>query len=345
MKLLISSLLLGISLFAQDNLPKESYYPHPFAQEKPLVEGYCAPARVDVRGSWDLFLWGNFLYWQPSEDGLEFAFGEDNRETPPSQTLISPHASFHPGFQAGVGVNGNRDGWDFRTWYTWFRCTDHETQRMPANATLQPLWFDSLDDASKVSSKWKISLQEIDAQIGREFYAGKAFTLRPSFAVTAIWFLQRYNITADIISLGVPKRSFNRARNWALGPKFGIDAGWHLGHGLNIFMNSAIALFYSKYNIRLRSQTLTTVNDQILLQMRKKIAFVRPYFEIISGLQYGFYFSNDGYHLSFYASYDFRLFWNQNVMRQLLDSVENLLYTDYGNLTLQGGTAGFRFDF
>ncbi len=341
--LLLLSIMLHLS--GQENLPKESYYPHPFSQNKPMIEGYTAPAKVDVRGSWDIFLFGNFLYWQPNEEGLEYAFGQKNTTDPVTQTLISPHASFHPGFQTGFGVNGNRDGWDFKAWYTWFHFTDRDTQRTPANAILQPLWFDSLENASKVRSKWKLTLQEVDAQIGRESHLGRFLSLRPSFAVTAIWFLQRYNIQADIINLGVEKNSYNRARNWALGPKIGIDSRWMLGSGFDIFVNSAAALLYSKYTIRLRSETLTTVDDQFLLQLRKRVAFIRPYFEICSGFQYGFYFSNDGFHLAFYASYDFRIFWNQNVMRQLLDSVENVIHTGYGDLTFQGATAGFRFDF
>ncbi len=41
-----------------------------------MQSGYNAPARIDVRGSWDVFASASFIFWQLSQDNMEVAFAD-----------------------------------------------------------------------------------------------------------------------------------------------------------------------------------------------------------------------------------------------------------------------------
>ncbi len=64
------------------------------------------------------------------------------------------------------------------------------------------------------------------------------------------------------------------------------------------------------------------------------------------GIGWGRYFNCRNYHLDFLLTYDFQIFWNQNMMRQLVDNIASGgVSTSANNLYLQGLTARAQFDF
>lgn len=338
-------LLLALAIVANANLPKEEYLYQPASEKKPVIDGYNAPARIDVHGSCDIFLWGNFLYWHASEEGLEYGSAEELSFTPNRQTLLSPKFKYKPGFQVGIGFAG-RDDWDLKFWYTWYRNNVRTTNQTPDGDRMQPFWFDTTANASFMRSRWKLSLQMLDAEIGREYFAGKNLSFRPSFAVTSMWMLQRFRVVTEIIALANErKQSLNKARSWGIGPKLGIATKWMLGRHLDIFAKGYAASIYTKYKIKHESQDLSTSGSDFTSTLRKKISWLRPYLDLSTGIDFGFYFSDYRFHLSFYAAYEFQLFWNQNVMRQLFDETQTRHHHAYGDLFLHGATTGLRFDF
>ena len=36
-----------------------------------MIPAYNATARIDVRGSWDIYTTGSYIFWQPREENLE----------------------------------------------------------------------------------------------------------------------------------------------------------------------------------------------------------------------------------------------------------------------------------
>src|SRR5689334_20656896 len=71
---LTASLLTAATLFAkQDNTkcnPPKLEQGHE-ASTRQLMNGYSAPARIEVRGTWDVYATGSFLYWQASQENME----------------------------------------------------------------------------------------------------------------------------------------------------------------------------------------------------------------------------------------------------------------------------------
>lgn len=63
------------------------------------------------------------------------------------------------------------------------------------------------------------------------------------------------------------------------------------------------------------------------------------------GLGWGSYFDCRNYHFDLLATYDFQIFWNQNMMRQLVDEFQGTTSASAHNLYLQGLTVKAEFDF
>jgi hypothetical protein len=328
------------SLFGQENYDRSVYFHEPISEKKPLMEGYNAPARIDVQGSWDIFFFGNFLYWQAREEGLEFCTVVDNQNASPPTVLVTPNFKYKPGFQAGIGYQSKHDHWDLKAFYTWYQSTTKKTVS-GNDYTINPKWTPDNTQSSTIQGRWRLSLQMIDVQWGRDFYVGHSLSLRPFIGPSVMWLLQKFQMRSTTIS-DESLDSLNRSRHWGLGPKGGWDMRWQLGYNFDIFIQTALAIYYSKYKVTNRVQESP---DAAFTLLRRTVAYLRPNLDIGTGFQWGFYFSNYRFHWGFYALYDFKMFWNQNIMRQNLDTTLNQFNTDYGDLTFQGLTAGTRFDF
>lgn len=124
--------------FAQTNevkssIPATSGRGHEMSKEL-MMPIYNAPARIDVRSSWDLYVTGRFLYWQAREENLEIGLISRNDPEGISVTADTPFTTFYvnnmnvanqrftyrPGFKIGLGANLDNDNWDAYTEYTWF---------------------------------------------------------------------------------------------------------------------------------------------------------------------------------------------------------------------------------
>ena len=113
----VASMLAATALFGQDSgkdkdkcRPHKSYEQSSEMAQAQMMPGYNAPARIDVRGSWDVYVTGSYIFWQPTQDGMEVGFSSDAAEaTALSGTLIQAGDSYKSGFKVGLGMNfGNQ---------------------------------------------------------------------------------------------------------------------------------------------------------------------------------------------------------------------------------------------
>jgi hypothetical protein len=148
---MVASLLAAtLAVTAQDttkNRPAKSYEQGHEVQKNQLMPAYNAPAAIDVRGSWDVYVTGSFLYWQAREDNLDLGIVSNGFPVidlggpfMPNTLVVTPaqlaaaqttgyvaNANFNwgPGFKVALGVNLDYDTWDAYAEYTWFHKTSH----------------------------------------------------------------------------------------------------------------------------------------------------------------------------------------------------------------------------
>lgn len=364
-------------------VPKRGKKPVACTQEQgePLTcyqAAYSAPASINVNNSGLAFFADvAFTYWYAGEEGMKIAsngVGSDgiyyfamNTET------LTQSFDYKPGFKVGFGFIGDHE-WVYRADYTWFRGTNSfvsntrdgtvPTAGTVAASTGTNLWV--VDDwflegtasgqalsGPKVSSRWKLALDLIDATAGRPFYQAKSLIVSPFAGLRAA--LIRQSMTVELTELSdlfaeipaQPIESRNHSNSWAIGPRVGCNGEYLLGCGFRFEGDFAGSLLYTKYTSIKHSEDSASLgfNPGPYKFSMDNYSALRPCAELGLGLGWGTYSSNNGYHFDISASYDFMIFWSQNMMRKLLDDTLTGTSPSAADLFLHGLTLNGRFDF
>jgi hypothetical protein len=361
---LIFSLIISEIVFAQYSstpsaAPIRTYDQGHAIRGNQMIGAYNAPARIDVRGSWDFFLSGTFIYWQAREEGLELAFATELSpamgDFPVKGKTVNTRFCYNPGFKIGGGIHFRNDDWGLFFQYTWLDMTTRTKRGSPEGGFLIPFWFSGQNAAiangicTQIKSKWHVDLDLFDAELTRPYYIGKALIFRPHIGGRGGWIDQRYNLTGVFTGNGLNDSvlSFydrNSSKMWMAGPRAGLDTSWLLGYGFRFFGDTSAALLYTRYRLTIKEDPITLDPNIPVSIMKDKVGYLRPNAEFRLGLGWGSYFSRKTWHIDFETSYDWQIFWNQNMMRSFSDSKERVS-GNIGDFYLAGLTATLRFDF
>ncbi len=333
-------------------------------------------------GNFNLFIDASFIYWHADEEGLELArnfvvstsagtLGEF--VVPFNRVFLSQSFDYKPGFKIGAGLIGNNQ-WMIYSEYTWIRDRMAQTNIAPPASTIPASTFPtstgvwSLNSwyglatpsgafvsATSVSSVWKLHMDLLDLNLSRPFYQGRNLTLAPFGGLAAAWIRQSMLVEIDVISEAVPPGSLRpqptpsitRSNCWGVGPKAGCNGYCLFPMGFRLQGNAAASILYTRYTKITHKES---VPSTFSLPGPFKASLtdyncLRPIAELGLGIGWGSYLACQKYHLDFSASYDFLIFWQQNMMRRLLDLNNSTLGNAPLDLHLHGLTATGRFDF
>lgn len=347
----------------------------PFEQGEPLTNcvkfppAYNAPAGIDVQCSWDVFVAASFLYWNVEEEGLGLGYNTAQvtpgaRPLPPNFGLYQQVSSkYKPGFQVGLGMNFDYDNWVGYLEYTWMHCTIDTSVTAPSDfrgtGVLVSPWFVPVSNASgadfynaftSVSTSWQLKFDMIDGTLSRPYYQGRNLTLTPYAGARALWIKQNLNVLANTnrstspATVPSPVRSRNRSSSWGMGPVAGFLGHWLLGMGFRAEGDMGASVTYTTYTqiIHREDNTVGATSTPSIARKFKSYGALRPMTNMGLGLGWGTYLDRQNYHFDLGANYDFMVFWDQNVLRAM---VENGVAEQPNNLTFQGLTLKARFDF
>lgn len=337
--------------------------------EQPNIRG-LASARPEVKDGVDLFLSGDLLIWQTQTESLSYAglydLGVNNANTDYASLSLNngkiknPDFDYQYGFKVGLGCNLSHDGWDALLAWTWFRDNSHSTTSPKNNQLLFPsLLFagysiaDILPSATQATSHWKLNLDLLDLEIGREFYAGKWLALRPFFGLRSSWIRQKDNLNYSNISLlGVELNYLSATANftnnfWGFGPRVGCNGEWQFGSGWSLYGNGAAALQYGYFHLAQNTGAVDTTNTPMtLLNVGNSFHSIKPCVDLEVGLRWDYMFFHDSFHLGLHAGWQQLLFFSQNQMMRFLNLLQPAQFVqNQGDLGFQGWTVGARFDF
>ncbi len=330
--------------------------PPPQKQESPpqMVPGYNESARYLKEEKWDVFVGGSFIYWLASEDGLTIG-----RRIPLNRAKVTPTLNeqilyqkfeFKPGFKlyAGFGTSA-MDNWNFYGQWTRLHQTTNTNFSFDNNNIVTQTWIVRINTAylaTGVSSSWGLKFDLLDVAWSRPFYQGTKLTATPLVGIRASWIDQDLNLTYSF-SNATPMNCTFDSKSWGLGPLVGLATNWNLGAGISVLGKASGSILYTSY-------TKITLNENIALAALAASEVIakygpyrtaRPNAEIGLGLAWGTNFGKH-YYVNLAATYDFNVFWNQNVLRGISDNYA--FATDeaaVGALTLHGLTVDASFDF
>ncbi|MCB1117245.1 MAG: hypothetical protein KDK50_01545 [Chlamydiia bacterium] len=292
----------------------------------------------------DVFVTADFILWTYRQEGMEFAMTGSTGTVTSQGRVFEPSFGLEPGFKVGLGLNLGHDGWDVFAEYTWL--TTNATRKVRDNNTMTNLWNGG-SQAQVLTGSWDSDFNVIDLELGRNFFVSQYLTLRPHYGLKGSWQSQDFKVISDVnniltgnlLSRRTMKQGFDY---WGIGIRTGMDTAWHFTKCWSIYGNFALSALWSGFDIDRKDETFNNTNGVTTQNVNTENDFktVLPVLEIALGLRWEMWFSNDDYHFGIDAGWEEQVWWGMN--RYIVLSQPQ---RDNGDLTFQGLTLKFRFDF
>ena len=374
--------------FADDCAPKPVCPPKP-CPPKPCCKPVCCPPieddcckrnicpptgmitpRVDlVKGDgMEWFVTSDYTYWTAREDSLEFAFTIVTQGAIPTQSagqgkVYRINNKWASGFKVGLGTDFCHDGWDVYAEYTWFNSTtDKHIGGFAVDST--PLGAVSLVDGywnvngnftqgniayTSSSAKWRVNMNVVDLEMGRNFYVSPRLTLRPFYGLKGAWNKQHMNVNFDGLDSAVPApapvpaelATTNKIKNWGVGVRGGMDASWHFTRSFSFIGDMAFTALWEQFKVTRYDTLAESGVVRSTIDLKEDLYVVKPIIEWMLGLKWETGLSCDTYHLAISAAWEEQVWFGQNKFLR----VPGCAPTAGDDLTFQGLTVDVRFDF
>jgi hypothetical protein len=397
-----SLLLLSASLYAdvKQEPPPGIAQPHSGVQIARPSEMYNPAARPIVLDGPDVFVFGEVLFARPVQGGMEFAYRADGGASgyvglptpgesttfpsgatavtrPLSGTVRSTVGKWDWGFRIGMGYNMRHDGWDVNTSWLRFHTRKGDTTVAHTGAPIVPLMVppysgqnglppgtpsSSLLFVNRAATRWKLHIDIVDLEVGREYYVSQWMTLRPfmsaRFALIPQRFRQTYSggtFVADFIGSRATNASLNtlpsssmtvhlRNRFWGVGPRAGMTTIWGMIPSISLYGNADFSLLWGNFHVRSRFDTNVSGVTTQIVNVRNNHETIRPTLTLGTGLRYDHNF-HDAWALGFLLGYEQMLFWDQNQFMKFGAGDTLSLNAMNDNLALAALHCGIVFDF
>jgi major outer membrane protein len=328
-------------------------------EQKKGAGGVINPsARPVVKNGVDIFVTGEVLVWKAHQDEMSYAAKVDSipvRNAPQSGAISNWKGKWGTGFRLGIGYDMEHDGWDVDLYWTRYYQTSRRHTTGNRHGIFQPLFQLTQESGSALlytteahDKKWKLRLDMIDLEMGREFFVSKWLTIRPHVGLRNIWVRQKFRVEYEGGSYGSgPINSYlsggtaayvNFKNNfWGIGLRSGLDSQWGLGCGLSIYAKLAFSLLWGQMKETETQTVISSTDDTSLVGDKGRDIFhiCRPVTDMALGLRYDTTFSDDSYALGVFAGWEHHYFWSQN----------RLIFERNGDLSTSGVHAGLSFDF
>ncbi len=310
-----------------------------------IPAGYNKTAAIDVDGGCDIFTTAAFTFWDVQQDGMKIGSTYSSPVHSGFTDTLFLKDEYKAGFKVGIGANTRcDDNWVVSANYAWFDHALHKNQgSFPFLSTPFVLIGGGGGGVVFTNSnhRWHFGVSILDVELARPFYQGLRLTINPFFGIRTQWLSQRYRLSG-MTTLGSASEATWKSSSWGLGPKLGFDMNWLLGAGFKLIASASGSLIYTHYSpLRYNEPTASPTAYSISFSSQN---YLRGDADGKLGFGWGSYVGNNKFHLEFAATYDFQIFWNQNMITWMMNNISNV-DASAGNLYLNGLTISGRFDF
>jgi len=293
----------------------------------------------------------DFIYLIATQGGLNYAsnnFDSASLDQLPQGNTYFPNFGFEPGFRVGMGMDLAHDAWDIMAQYTYFH-TPTQTRYNDFSNSDYETQDQSDTNTENAKSHWRLKLDVIDLDLGRNYYISQYLALRPFFGAKTAWNRQNYISESEYPSNEVPNyRNFVQHQYaYSIGIRTGLNTSWQFSRNWNVYGNTAFSLMntHEKVNYKYYGS-----NDDITYDLNNSIVSeqntIQPVIELAMGFGYDCFFDDDNYHLGIQVGWEFQ-YWNNNnyYINETNTNQTQALPFNVGDLSLQGLDVKFRLDF
>jgi hypothetical protein len=326
------------------------------------------PARPQVRNGADLFIYGDLLYWKANENGIPLAVV--NKKSPDNlahSRVDNLRGKWDFAFRVGIGYDIPHDGWDLGL--SWLRYNSYGHRKhvhSSSNRFVFPYLAPSadpiadIDTCARAKGRWRLLLNQLDLDLGREFFVSKWLTLRPHAGLRTDWIYQKIKAEYAKFSALLPASSEVEVKYrdewWGIGLESGLDTQWGLGGGWSIFANLAAAVLYGQHHIRMKDKDKPAVASisngansnphGVFVDLKDNSKIAHPVLDLQLGLRWDAMLAQDHLHLGIQLGWENHLYFSQNQFPIFSDDFNlGKFFANQGDLSLEGWTLGMRLDF
>jgi hypothetical protein len=296
----------------------------------------------------NLWVRGDLLLWQMSEDNLINCYVINSDLTLPHRDFRNIHFDWDVGCRVGMGYTLPHDGWDLTLFLTHYATDGKSSVKNEGGDHIpSPTWgpaaFNSaILELEHSKAHFNFDLNQIDLGLGRAYYISKFFTLRPNFGVRSAWIHQKLHFDylstdPDLSVKGVLKNEF-----WGFGLTLGLAADWKFTKHWSLFGETDYAILLGHFDLDQKGERVGTPH----WKQKKIFESGKGILDISAGFKYLLLFAKDRFSWTFRAGYEYHLYFNQNqyLISNGSNGLENFS-TIKGNLAFQGVMLSGQFDF
>ncbi len=297
--------------------------------------GYNAPYKNYK--TYDIFVDGSALLWQPKEQGMDIALFDTTNKVNPSK-ILNTHFEYSPGFRITLGSNF-LDAWDAWIDYTQLKTENGMSKRSDlSSSSIINYWSFNNFQLNEIKSKWGLSLKIFDLSFGRSYFVGKKLIFNPFFGLKFGKINQKIKVSSTSLT-----NSFlfkNSYTSNLIGPRLGIKTRWLLGSGFSFLCDCSASLFAQHFNLKLVERD----SNAFLYMAKTREKSVNTNVDILTSFDWSHNWRNK-WSLYLSAGYEMQLFWDQNRMRSFVEELKNTTNLESGNLMPHGFTFSLKFSF
>lgn len=309
---------------------------------------YTQYAGVQLDCGWNVFGWGEFLYWRPVVENAwrtirvdNAAFGEPALGS--IQTEIANTFGYRPGFRIGLGMHlPCFDNWLLSADYTWYHHGFSKT-----DTATQPSFLASTSAAgtllvapiySAITTKYHLALDVVSVNIQRPNYIGQQVILSPFLGIKWMRGQQKYRQDCTSPLTQVTDNAHATVSYDGIGVGAGMDGSWLLCWNLRLIGKADVGLIYPYHHKFSQTATFTPFTPAPLIVNVKQHD---RHLDILAkggvGLGWGSYFCCNRYHLDLSATFD----WMSDVVKMSFTTA----MMEGTSFLLMGLTVRGQFDF
>ncbi|HEV3269784.1 MAG TPA: Lpg1974 family pore-forming outer membrane protein [Candidatus Rhabdochlamydia sp.] len=296
------------------------------------------PAMPLTRNGWDFQISADALLWQLFEDGLSYAVETTADGLPVGADGVK--SKYNWGFRIGLDWTLPHDNWDVDLSWTHLISNRHgnSTVSTAGNVLVKAQGFANTATVgyTSASSKYHNRLDQIDLNLGREFFISKWVTLRPFFGLRADWLRQR--LRTSYTSATLAQSTNQRNKWWGIGIESGLNTQWSFCGGFSIYGNVATAIEYGLQKLQLSE------SGGVDASFSRSYHICRPVLDLQLGLGWDYNFCEDGFHFGLKLGWENHVYFDQSRFLSF-NTVNYSDNTSGGSLTYQGWTLHACFDF
>jgi hypothetical protein len=318
----------------------------------------------EVKNGVDLFLFGDLLYWNARVNGLNTAVVQNNTAVTRfirlnDSHITTLHGDWNWGFRVGCGYNMEHDSWDLKL--TWLRFTDHGHSHIGSGENVAiyptpvmpfaPVFDENNQFASAMRASWHLNLNQLDLELGREFFASSWLTLRPHGGIRSNWVKQSMRDFYAVLNTFPSTDTTVTFKDhwWGIGLAGGIDSQWGLGGGWSLFGNLGAAILYGFHpltNTHIDNPTESPSDTTLFAHVDNSYHIAQPILDLQAGLAWDHLLFKDHLHLGLQLGWEQHIYFSQSRFPTFTGfHQEGNFVSNPGDLTLQGWMASLRVDF